>query len=171
MEGGNALARILFGDVNPSGKLPFTVPKSENDLPPFNSFDTAVEYGYYHGYTLLEKEHKVPRYSFGFGLSYTSFLISDLKIEFSDTGLTDTLHVSVKVKNTGNRNGAEVVQLYIGFPHSAIERPKKLLRGFEKIYLSESEEQTLSFKISVDELPIHTLYSIFSTIHVLVAGS
>ncbi|MDB5228549.1 MAG: glycosyl hydrolase [Bacteroidota bacterium] len=164
MEGGNALARILFGEVNPSGKLPFTLPKSENDLPPFNSFDADVDYGYYHGYTLFDKNKIEPRYPFGFGLSYTSFQLSDLsinsKIIIADcfppyqggAGGCDELKISVKIKNTGNKPGAEVVQLYIGFSNSQIDRPVKLLRGFEKVYLEAGEEKIISFKVDPNEL-------------------
>jgi len=166
MEGGNALARILFGDVNPSGKLPFTVPKLESDLPPFNSFDTAVDYGYYHGYTLFDKyelnhlrsaqssgtpppaEDKQPRYPFGYGLSYTQFQISDLQT----SQVSETVNVSVKIKNTGARAGAEVVQLYIVFPETKEERPEKLLRGFSKIYLEPNEERQVEFTFSRKDL-------------------
>lgn len=174
MEGGTALARILFGDVNPSGKLPFTVPKLESDLPAFNSYDTAVDYGYYHGYTLFDKEKKEARYPFGFGLSYTQFDISDLKTNvfagspsrdpafvqshrvFAEpkdpVGTSETCEVSVSVKNTGARAGAEVVQVYVGFPDSKIEQPVKLLRGFSKVFLQPGEERRVEMKINVSDL-------------------
>ncbi len=164
MEGGNALARILFGDVNPSGKLPFTVPKLESDLPPFDSYAENAEYGYYHGYTLFDKEDKQPRYPFGFGLSYTRFLISDLMLrqaqhdKESDVplnlakGQEDSIHISVKVKNIGAVAGAEVVQLYIGFADTKIDRPEKLLRGFRKVFLLPGEERIVSFTVLVKEL-------------------
>lgn len=152
MEGGTALARLLFGDVNPSGKLPFTVPKSESDLPPFNSFDANVDYGYYHGYTLFDKKKIEPRYPFGFGLSYTSFVISDLQIAKAEILSNDSIHVSVKVKNTGTRDGAEVVQLYVGFPESKIDRPAKLLRGFKKVFFRTGEEKQVQFTVPASEL-------------------
>ena len=148
MEGGNALSRILFGDVNPSGKLPFTVPKSESDLPPFNSFEANVDYGYYHGYTLFDKQKKEPRYPFGFGLSYTQFQISNLQI----SQIPETCEVSVSVKNIGAKEGAEVVQIYIDFNGSKIDRPDKLLKGFIKIFLQPNEERVLNFKIPVSDL-------------------
>ncbi|MFN8322181.1 MAG: glycoside hydrolase family 3 C-terminal domain-containing protein [Chitinophagales bacterium] len=147
MEGGNALARILFGDVNPSGKLPFTTPKLESDLPPFDSFADSVHYGYYHGYSLFDKEKKEPRYPFGFGLSYTQFFVSDLKVTTEDS-----IRVSIKIKNTGQRAGAEVVQLYIGFPDSRADRPEKLLRGFRKIYLKAGESRILDFACPYQDL-------------------
>ncbi len=151
MEGGNALARILFGEVNPSGKLPFTVPKAESDLPPFDSYSENVDYGYYHGYTLFDKEKKEPRYPFGFGLSYTSFEISDLKT----LKVLETFKVSVNIKNTGGKVGAEVVQLYIAFTDTKIDRPEKLLRGFQKVYLQPGEERTVEFSIPESELAFY----------------
>jgi beta-glucosidase len=152
MEGGNALARILFGDVNPSGKLPFTVPKSESDLPPFDSYAANVDYGYYHGYTLFDKEKKTPHYPFGYGLSYTKFEISDLNLNKKEISADDTLHVKVSVKNIGPRPGAEVVQLYIGFPGAAIDRPVKLLRGFNKKTIQPLELTHADFTVSPSDL-------------------
>lgn len=154
MEGGNALARILFGDVNPSGKLPFTVPKLESDLPPFNSWADSAEYGYYHGYTLFDKQKKEPRYPFGFGLSYTSFDVVSISSGFTlnPQVLSDERQFSVKVKNTGTRAGAEVLQLYVKFPVSNIDRPEKLLRGFSKVYLQPGEEKEVEFIFQEDEL-------------------
>jgi beta-glucosidase len=155
MEGGNALARILFGEVNPSGKLPFTVPHTESDLPLFDSYADSAHYGYYHGYTLFDREQKIARYPFGFGLSYTSFHISNAYMNPNIMSETDSLHISVKVKNTGIKAGAEVIQLYINFPQSVIEMPEKLLRGFKKIFLQPGEEQTVSFYIPVNELAFY----------------
>lgn len=165
MEGGTALARILFGEVNPSGKLPFTVPKLESDLPPFNSFEGNVEYGYYHGYTLFDKEKIEPRYPFGFGLSYTQFQISDLEVItdlFRDLANTemlkqvqqgnDVIKVSVNVKNTGARAGAEVLQLYISYPDSKTDQPVKLLRGFKKVFLQPGEERIVQMKVNSSDL-------------------
>lgn len=157
MEGGNALARILFGDVNPSGKLPFTVPKSESDLPPFDSYATSVDYGYYHGYSLFDKKKIQPRYAFGYGLSYTSFAISDLHIGQSEITAHDSITVTVRVKNTGAKEGAEVVQLYVGFPDSKIDRPEKLLRGFRKVYLKPNEEQQVEFSVPASELAYYNV--------------
>jgi len=153
MEGGTALARILFGDVNPSGKLPFTVPKLESDLPPFNSFADTAHYGYYHGYTLFDKvvgadTNHEPRYSFGFGLSYTQFEISDLKT----WQVSETCHVSISVKNTGARAGAEVVQAYVGSPDSKVDRPEKLLHAFKKVFLQPGEERVVEMQIPVKDL-------------------
>lgn len=152
MEGGNALARILFGDVNPSGKLPFTVPKLESDLPPFQSFDSVAQYGYYHGYTLFDKEQKMPRYPFGYGLSYTTFEISGLVVPKAVVTSWESVKISVKVKNTGTRAGGEIVQLYIHPPQNTVEMPEKLLRAFSKVYLEPGEEREVSLTIPYDEL-------------------
>ena len=152
MEGGNALASILFGDVNPSGKLPFTVPKLESDLPSFDSYADTAHYGYYHGYTLFDKEKKEPRYPFGFGLSYTPFQISDLKVKSDAIALSDSIAASVKVKNTGTKAGADVVQLYVSFPDAKIDRPVKLLRAFNKVFLQPNEERTINLTVKVSDL-------------------
>jgi beta-glucosidase len=152
MEGGNALARIVFGDVNPSGKLPFTVPVNESDLPPFDSYSAEVEYGYYHGYTLFDKEKKQARYPFGFGLSYTDFSISDIQSSNTQLKVDDTLQIKFSVKNIGNRSGAEVVQLYIGFQNSKVDRPEKLLRAFTKMELNPSEQRSATLLVPVKDL-------------------
>jgi beta-glucosidase len=148
-EGGTALARLLFGDVNPSGKLPFTVPKLESDLPPFNSFENEAEYGYYHGYTLLDKNKTEPRYPFGFGLSYTKFETSNFKMCASGE---ESICLSATVKNIGNKAGAEVLQIYISTPASEVDRPLKTLRGFEKVFLEPGVEKNIELKISKSEL-------------------
>ncbi len=147
MAGGTALARILFGEVNPSGKLPFTIPKDPKDLPPFDPFARQARYDRYHGYTLFEKRDLPVAYAFGHGLSYTTFAYSELTVCFDEI-----LRVSVRIANTGDRAGAEVVQVYIGFPESAVDRPTKLLRGFEKIDLQAAESRTLTFEIPAEEL-------------------
>ncbi|HLP22334.1 MAG TPA: fibronectin type III-like domain-contianing protein, partial [Chitinophagales bacterium] len=132
-------------------KLPFTVPKLESDLPPFNSFEANAEYGYYHGYALFDKEHTTPRYPFGYGLSYTQFTISNIKTSevFSTS---DVLAISVKVKNTGDRSGAEVVQVYVSPPKGKVDVPEKLLRAFQKVYLQPGEEKTVELTVPVKDL-------------------
>lgn len=131
MEGGTAIGEILFGDTNPSGKLPFVIPNSQDDLPAINWEIDTHYYHYYHGYTKLEKENISPAFPFGFRLSYTEFEITDAR--FSVAG--GVLSASCRVKNTGSREGTQVIQLYIGFSHSKIDRPVKLLKGFTRISL------------------------------------
>lgn len=152
MEGGHALANILYGNANPSGKLPFTIAANAKDYPAFNPYIDSIKYGYYHGYTLFEKEQKPVAYPFGFGLSYTTFEYSNLVIANSNLQVNDTLQVSVTIRNTGTRAGAEVAQLYIGFQNSPIDRPLKLLRGFDKIDLQPEEEKTIVFKLPIHEI-------------------
>lgn len=144
MEGGNALADILFGDVCPSGKLPYTVAKSENDYPFFDPDCESIVYEYYHGYAKMDKEGITPLYPFGYGLSYTTFTISAPKVEV----FNDTAKVTVSVKNTGNVKGAEVVQLYVGCRDSAVDRPVKVLRDFERVELCPGEEKLVSLEVT-----------------------
>jgi len=148
VEGGKALAKIIFGDTNPGGKLTFTIPKDPNDLPFFKAKIDEIEYGYYHGYTLFDKEGIEPAFPFGYGLSYTSFEYSNLIVEEGD----DKVIAVVDVKNTGKVAGDEIVQLYIGFEQSQIERPVKLLRGFSRIYLEPNESKTVAIEVPYKNL-------------------
>ena len=148
MEGGTALAEILYGDVNPSGKLPYVVPYAEEDLPHVDWEATDQYYEYYHGYTRLEKNGVKPLVPYGFGLSYTTFDISDPKAAVEG----DCLKVTARVKNTGDRDGDEVVQLYVGFQNSAVDRPVKQLRGFSRVSLKAGEEKTVEIVTPVEKL-------------------
>ena len=151
MEGGNALARILYGDVNPSGKLPFSIAKDSGDYPFFNPYTMKIEYGYYHGYTLFDKKGIDVAYPFGHGLSYTTFEYDSLKIDAVDLE-KQTLKVRANVSNKGSMEGEEVVQLYVGFANSEIDRPVKLLKGFDKIAIQPRGTKTVEFEIELDEL-------------------
>ncbi len=148
MEGGNALPQILFGDVNPSGKLPFTIPQDESHLPYFSNTDAEITYDLYHGYTLLEKQGHKPAYPFGFGLSYTTWEYGEPRLEKQD----DHILVMVDLTNTGNVAGAEVVQVYVGLKQSAIDRQKKLLKGFKKAYLEPGQSTCVTIPVALDEL-------------------
>mgnify|MGYP003668688106 CR=1 FL=1 len=152
MEGGNALANIIFGKVNPSGKLPFTIPNTESELPHFDAFAETADYGYYHGYTLFDKKEMKPAFPFGFGLSYTNYACDSLQVHTPAIQKNGILKTSVQVKNTGSVAGEEVVQLYIGFKNSKVDRPIKLLRGFKKIKLQPNEVKTVSFEINASDL-------------------
>jgi len=148
MEGGSALARILFGDVNPGGKLPFTIPVNEKDLPFFNSQADTIEYGYYHGYTLFDREEKQAAFPFGFGLSYTTFAYSNLQV----SGNGDAIKATFDIENTGNRPGEEVAQLYIGLDKSSVDRPDKVLKGFCKVFLSPGEKNSVTMEVKKENL-------------------
>lgn len=148
MEGGNALARILFGDVNPSGKLPFTIPQDQSHLPYFSNTDAEITYDLYHGYSYLDKHGYTPAYPFGFGLSYTTW-------EYGAPQLTrenDRVIVTVDLKNAGEKAGAEVVQVYVGMRQSSVDRQKKLLKGFAKVWLEPGETATVSIPVDREEL-------------------
>lgn len=148
MEGGTALANIIFGDVTPGGKLPFILPKSEKDLPQTDWNAKEITYDYYHGYAKLDKENIEPSLPYGFGLSYTSFEISEPEFFKS----ADNIVASCVVENTGEREGDEVVQLYVGFNHSKVDRPVKVLRGFERITLQPGESKTVTIYCPIEKL-------------------
>jgi beta-glucosidase len=151
-QGGNALARLLLGRAGPSGKLPFTVPKDARQLPPFDNRSLAVEYGYYHGYTLADKKGWEPRYPFGYGLGYSTFVCSNLSLDARQATVDAVVHAAVDLANTGSRPGEEVVQLYVGFPASKVDRPVKLLRGFEKVPLAPGETRRITIPVAVKDL-------------------
>ncbi|MCD8029738.1 MAG: glycoside hydrolase family 3 C-terminal domain-containing protein [Bacteroides sp.] len=167
-EAGNALAHVLVGDVNPSGKLPFSFPVKLTDIGahkvgeyPGNKLeleqsthrgDTINETyheGIFVGYRWLDKEKIKPLFGFGHGLSYTTFEYGKVTADKKEMDAEDTISFSVNVKNTGNRAGMEVVQLYISDLKSSLPRPVKELKGYKKISLQPGEEQTVT--ISVDK--------------------
>jgi beta-glucosidase len=152
MEGGNALARILFGEINPSGKLPFSTPYSESHLPYFSNDDNTFTYDYYHGYTLLDKNSIKPQYPFGHGLSYTRFELENHALDV----LQDGIRVGVDVTNTGAVDGKEVVQVYVGFAGSQVERHRKLLKGFEKVLVKAGETVRVQVEVKLAELEYYS---------------
>lgn len=148
MEGGAALARLLFGEASPGGRLPFTIPKDAGQLPFFDKDADSIEYGLFHGYTKFDREGLEAAFAFGFGLTYTTFAYSDAQASAGQDGID----VSVKVTNTGSRAGEEVVQLYVGFENSKIERPQRLLRGFQKISLDPGETKEVRLRVVTNDL-------------------
>jgi len=153
-EGGHALAAILFGDANPSGKLPVSLPKKFEDSPAAANYpgeNLKVNYaeGIYVGYRYYDTKNIAPAFPFGFGLSYTTFEYSDLKIVRASGFRPE---VSLKVKNTGSRHGAEVVQLYIHDGHSKIDRPIHELKRFDREELQPGEEKTVYFELTRADL-------------------
>jgi beta-glucosidase len=142
MEGGNALADIIFGDYSPGGKLPVSYPKYPNgnttyDYKPLEKFDTN-EYD--------------PQWAFGYGLSYSSFGYSNLKLDQKEIKEADVLGVSVDVTNTGKVESSEVVQLYLCDLYGSVSRPNKQLKGYEKVLMKPGETKTINFKINKDHL-------------------
>lgn len=152
MEGGNALADVLFGDVSPSGKLPVSIPRDESQLPFFEVNAVKAQYDYYHGYFLADKEGYDMRYPFGFGLSYTEFELKNLRVSAKAVGEADTVKVLVDVTNTGKRAGTEIVQLYTGYCNPSAERHLKDLRGFERVSLEPGQTKTVSIPLAVRNL-------------------
>ncbi|MCD7955360.1 MAG: glycoside hydrolase family 3 C-terminal domain-containing protein [Lachnospiraceae bacterium] len=147
-EGGTALAQILLGEVNPSGKLPFVLPYSENDLPEMDWEAENQYYGYYHGYTDLDRKEVKPYRPYGFGLSYTTFILD--RAAFSCDGKRIT--ATVDIENSGAVSGTEVVQLYVGCQHSAVERPVRTLCGFQRVTLDPGQKQRVSLYCPVERL-------------------
>ncbi|MDI7252237.1 MAG: glycoside hydrolase family 3 C-terminal domain-containing protein [Actinomycetota bacterium] len=152
MEGGRAVAEVIFGLVNPSGKLPVTFPESNDQLPPFDKKARSVEYGYYHGYRLFDKKGMRPAFPFGFGLSYTTFEYRDLRLSGAEIPAEGSLTVEAEIANTGRRAGEEVVQLYVGYPASAVDRPVKELKGFARVNLEPGESKRVSFTLRAADL-------------------
>jgi beta-glucosidase len=143
---------VLFGEVNPSGRMPLTTPKDESQLPFFDEFADTIEYGPYHGYTLFDKEKREPAFPFGYGLSYTTYAYENLSVATPRVTRDGRVAVSVDVTNTGKRAGEEVVQLYVGFEGSKVDRPVKLLRALAKIALAPGETKTVPLAVDVEDL-------------------
>lgn len=150
---GSAIADIVFGDANPSGKLAETFPLKLSDNPSYLFFPgdgDRVEYreGIYVGYRYYDTKFIEPLFPFGYGLSYTKFEYRDLAVSSQKIQDNDTLTVTVKVMNTGAVAGKEIVQLYVKDVDSSIRRPEKELKGFEKVELQPGEEKTVSFTLN-----------------------
>jgi beta-glucosidase len=156
MEGGNALARVLFGDVNPSGKLPATFPKKLSDSPahalgnyPGTNGTVTYAEGLLVGYRWFDAKNIEPLFPFGFGLSYTTFKYSNLKLVESDGGTNGAIVTAqFDLENTGAVAGAEVAQLYVHPDNPAVQRPEKELKGFKKVFLQPGERQTVSIALA-----------------------
>jgi beta-glucosidase len=156
-EVGHGIADALFGDVNPSGKLPFTFINDIKDSPAYGNYlgeNLHVKYaeGIYVGYRYFDKHDIAPQFPFGYGLSYTSFDYSDLKLTPAKITGGQTVEVSVKVRNRGKRAGAEVVQLYVHDGHASVDRPIKELKGFRRVELKAGESKTVNFTLDKSAL-------------------
>lgn len=164
-EGGNALADVLLGTVNPSGKLPWTLPKKLEDSPAHatNSFpgDKAVKYeeGILVGYRWFDTKNVAPLYPFGYGLSYTDFEISNFDTDQNSYQEEDTITATVSVKNTGNVEGKEVVQLYVSKPNSKVQRADKELKGFVKLNIQPGTSSSTTIQIPIKELAFYNVDS------------
>jgi beta-glucosidase len=156
--GGDALADIIFGEVNPSGKLPYNYPKFPNSLVGYShkpSENREVMQGVYN----YDADYN-PQYEFGFGLSYTTFKFDNLKLSAEKIKADQELIVSVEVSNTGSREGKEVVELYLSDLYASLTPDVKRLRGFEKINLKPGEKQTITFKLNKKDFSFTNLHHI-----------
>jgi beta-glucosidase len=164
-EAGEALAAVLTGDANPSGKMPFTWPASLQDVGAhrLNAYpgvwradhqviDEEYKEGLYVGYRWVDKEKTKPLFAFGHGLSYTTFKLGAVKADKKEMTKEDNITFTINVKNTGKRAGAEVVQLYISDEKSSLPRPYKELKGFRKVYLEPGESKDVSITIDKSAL-------------------
>lgn len=159
-EAGNAVANILFGKYNPSGKLSMTFPRNVGQIPIYYNHtntgrpidNSKPDDKYKSRYVDVSNE---PLYPFGYGLSYTSFSYSNLKLDKTSFSAPGTLNVSVNITNTGRVDGTEVAQLYIRDLVGSITRPVKELKGFQKIFLKAGENKTISFTITADDLAFY----------------
>ena len=158
-EGGNAVADVLFGDYNPSGKLPMTFPRSVGQIPLYYNhlntgrpFDSLKPFKYTTQYI---DEAEGPLYPFGYGLSYSQFVLSDLQLSAAVLRPGDSLKASVQLANTGERDGETVVELYIRDPLASISRPVKELKGFQKVLLKAGERRRIEFTVGEGDLKFY----------------
>ncbi len=159
-ESGTALADILFGDVNPSGRLPLTFPRRWEDSPVYGTYPGARDVAYYRegvfvGYRGFDKNGVEPLFPFGYGLSYTRFSYSDLKLSAREMNQGDTLWVSFVVTNVGQRAGDEVAQLYVHDVRASVPRPPKELKGFARVHLEPGEEKTVEIPLDAKKLAFY----------------
>jgi beta-glucosidase len=161
-EGGSAIADVLFGDADPSGKLPVSFVKQWEDSPAYGHYpgkNLQVEYaeGIYVGYRYFDKKKVEPLFPFGYGLSYTKFDYSDIKVSPHQTPSDKPVEVSLQVRNTGTRAGAEVVELYVHDGHSSVDRPVQELKGFQRVDLQPGETKDVHFTLD------HSAMTFYST--------
>lgn len=158
-EAGNSIADVLFGAVNPGGKLPMTFPRTEGQIPVYyNHYNTGrpaknnTDRNYVSAYIDLDND---PKFPFGYGLSYTQFKYSDMNLSSASLKGNQTLDISVNVTNSGNYDGEEVVQLYIRDLFGKVVRPVKELKGFQKVFIKKGETKTISFTLTPENLKFY----------------
>ena len=149
-ETGRAVAEVLFGDVNPGGKLPITIPRSAGHVPAFYNHKPSARRGYLF-------DDVSPLYAFGYGLSYTSFTVTDVRLDRDTIGRSESTQVTATVTNTGAREGTEVVQMYIRDRVSSVTRPVKELKGFAKVALKPGASATVTLDITPESLAFYDI--------------
>ena len=178
-EAGNAIADVLFGDYNPSGKLPMTFPRSEGQIPIYyNHYNTGrpfksdEDFNYVTAYTDLQNS---PRFPFGYGLSYTRFDYGQVELSADTIALGQTLQAKIKVTNAGSYAGEEVVQLYIRDIAASLVRPVRELKAFQKIYLKAGESREIVFSVREKDLAFYHEDLHFAAdpglFHIFIGGS
>ncbi|MGO9087248.1 MAG: glycoside hydrolase family 3 N-terminal domain-containing protein [Terriglobales bacterium] len=150
-ENGHAVAEVLFGDVNPSGKLPITIPRSAGHLPVFYNYKPSARRGYLF-------DDVSPLYAFGYGLSYTTFALKNVRLQKEKIRATDSTRVTANLTNTGKREGAQIVQMYVRDVVSSVTRPVKELKGFQKVTLRPGETKTVTFEITPELLAFYDIH-------------
>ncbi|MEM1052286.1 MAG: glycoside hydrolase family 3 C-terminal domain-containing protein [Pseudomonadota bacterium] len=151
-EGGHALADIIYGRRNPSGRLPFSIPTDEAHLPFFDKDATAITYDLWHGYRKLRRDGHVPAFPFGFGLSYTQFAIESIAGDKNRFARGETAKLSVDVANTGERDGDLVVQIYATAISAEVERADRELKAFARVSLAAGERRRVEVPLPVEKL-------------------
>ncbi len=158
-EAGNSIADVLFGKINPGGKLPMTFPRTEGQIPVYyNHYNTGrpaknnTDRNYVSAYIDLDND---PKFPFGYGLSYTKFKYSDMNLSSASLKGNQTLNINVNVTNSGNYDGEEVVQLYIRDLVGKVVRPVKELKGFQKVFIKKGETKTISFSLTPENLKFY----------------
>jgi len=157
MEAGHAFSDVLFGEVNPSGKMPITLPEKLADTAPialndYNATESLYSEGVFIGYRWFEQQQIKPTFAFGHGLSYTNFEVSAIELSSASISSGDKLTVTAQVKNTGVVAGAEVVQLYLHDKVASVDRPAKELKGFDKVFLQPGESKSVSIELTERDL-------------------
>lgn len=165
LQSGNAIADVLVGNYNPSGKLPVTFPRTTGQVPIYYNHKSTGRPG--NDTVIFSSRYKdlptTPLYPFGYGLSYTKFVYSNLKLDSPKIKQGNSLKVSVDVKNSGNYDGAEVVQLYVQDDFGSVTRPVKELKGFQKIFLKKGESKTVDFTLTDNDLAFYNIDMKFTT--------
>ena len=152
MEGGHALADVLLGKVNPGGRLPCTFPRRAEDLPFVDRNATRITYDLWHGFRKLARDGAAAAFPFGFGLSYTTWKLTNLRLAKSKLAASDTLEATVEVTNSGTAAGDEVVQLYVSAPGSRVERAPRELKAFARETLAPGETRRIALSLPVADL-------------------
>jgi beta-glucosidase len=160
VEGGRAIASMLYGDANPSGKIPVTFPQDESQLLyPFGTGMDEIEYGYFHGYRYFDRHDLEPGFPFGHGLSYTDFEYTALELSADTIHPDSSVVVSFTLTNNGERAGQEVPQLYVGYEGSTVPRAERDLKGFAKILVDPGESRRVTINLHARDLAYYDLDS------------